>query len=302
MYRVQGRTLHTPRYQPEKSSLLTLIRAAPDGYKPTNPLTVGYDGPDVHNPCYDIPEDGIDVVHIVSNRRRNVAADDNREKMVVPDSPPGSETSTRSLDSDGTIVPGKGWEVVWEKPGTCDGAYRSICGRERTEPCPLLGHHDSQGTLVGNEYSGWLVLDLPDVNEGIIVLRMMTGLAASDNKRTEGWASVNNERRLDDPASSQRLRNGSDPPPEPGTTDTIVRDLSDDLPDDMVFEFAINGQVTTWDKAALLEKKSQPQRMIHLWTLLDDHEWSSKGSVVLAIRLRGCGNRCTVGIPHVYWA
>lgn len=252
---------------------------------------MAYEGPDVHNSCYDVPNGGVDVVPIVSNRRylegvfpatSEAGPDSSADHVVL------QETSkTRELAD--AIVPGEGWEVMWEKPGTCGGQYESICGRQRSDACPLLGYHDSQGTLVGNEYSGWLVFDLPDVSEGIIIIRMIFGLKATDNPRTEGWSSVNNERRTENARS--------------GSPSSDRRDLQDDqIPDDLIFEFAINGKVTSWDKKTLIEKSSRPQKMVDLWTLLDDPDFAAKGKVELAIRLKGCGNRCTVGVPHVYWS
>jgi hypothetical protein len=275
------------------------VRAAPDGYKPANTATMAYDGADVHNSCYDVPEDGVDTVPIVSGRRRLhheessflSSAESHIAMKPSLSLEQSSNASARELDE---IVPGKGWEVIREKPGTCDGQYESICGRERTDPCPLLGYHDSPGALAGNEYAGWLVLDLPDVSDGLILIAMDTGLKASDNPRTEGWSSVNNERRTADAAAGLT---GSAPETEKG-----ARDLGDDLPDDLVFDWAINGAITSWDKATLLEKRSQPLDKVELWTLLDDADFGSKGKVELAIRLRGCGNRCTFGVSHVYWA
>lgn len=32
----------------------------------------------------------------------------------------------------------------------------------------------SRGAIVGNEYSGWLVVNLKDVKEGVIVLKLHT--------------------------------------------------------------------------------------------------------------------------------
>lgn len=276
------------------------MRAAPDGYKPVNNAKMAYEGPDAHNSCYDIPENGVDILSIVSGRRRlghdEISISSSTEshiKINTPQSSPsiGQLSNIRELDE---IVPGKGWEVIREKPGTCDGQYESICGRERSDSCPLLGYHDSPGILVGNEYSGWLVFDIPDVNDGLILVAMNTGLKSSDNPRTEGWSSVNNERRaLDNSFGATESSPGSEPE---------TRDLGDDLPDNLVLDWAINGAITSWDKATLLEKRAQPQDKVELWTILDDASFDQKGKVELAIRLRGCGNRCTLGVSHVYWA
>ena len=37
-----------------------------------------------------------------------------------------------------------------------------------------MGHHDGRGAVIGNEYSGWLVMTLKDLKEGVIILKLHT--------------------------------------------------------------------------------------------------------------------------------
>jgi len=319
---LQGATLHTPRANPEKTSLTALLKPAPNGYVPHNMEKVMYEGPDVHNKCYDIPEGQVDVLAVVSGRRRlesssevpafvpeSTKTDASPLKPTTAHYPETSEfidNSSRQLGKD-DIVSGKGWEVGGEPPGKCDGEYDSICGRNYGSKCPLSGHHDSRGFLVGNEYSGWLVMELPEVKEGIIVLKMFTWLKPEHSTITEGWTSVNNEgRRLG--TRGQRLGANTTstlslhwekdeiPIPEERTRRLL------ELPDTFVFDYAINGKVTSWNKDEFLERRQEVQRVVETWTLLDDASFTSPTNVELAIRMRGCGRECSFGVTHVYWA
>lgn len=140
-----------------------------------------YDGPDGHNQCYDIPEGEVDVLAIITNRRNRRLHPRYHQRIGESRIHNGRRNSAsrrnqrmhRELDGE-DIAPGELWEVVDEKPGDCDGGYYSICGRDRQSSCPAQGSHDSRGALVGNEDSGWVVFDLPDVTDGIILLRFVS--------------------------------------------------------------------------------------------------------------------------------
>ena len=155
--------------------------------------------------------------------------------------------------------------------------------------------------LVGNEYSGWLVLDIPNVEEGLIILRFFSWLPVTSSVRTEGWTSVNNERSLRQGNSSHEvLLDQVDTAAQGERRDAGGRSI-DDLPDTFQFEFSINGKSTKWSKEELKERRGQPQRVVEVVTLLDDPKFP-KGPVELGIRLLGCGRDCPFGIPHLYWA
>jgi hypothetical protein len=374
---MHGATQHTPRRNPTETSLTKYIRpAGMNGYKPQNLQRMQYDGSDVHNACLDPEPGAIDVLAIVSARRRDrqlqsssssswqeeeddevyddmprlfrqlhesrqagVQAQEEQEKRHLAALSSTSPSNTnRNLLRTGTgsrelalvdhdekrIEPGLGWQVEGELPGTCDGAYNSICGREESNTCPLLGHHDGRGQVVGNEYSGWLVFDLPAVEKGLIIMKLFTGNPPTANRVTDGWTSVNNK---DGSATRRRLSNNSSRNETVATTTVMMRKSSSIagssqqqeqrslagkpllaqhiLPDDtFAFDFAINGKITTWNKQEFLEHKKDVQRIVEAFTLLDDPSYIGQPprNVELAIRMRGCGRHCTFGVTHLYWA
>ena len=137
--------------------------------------------------------------------------------------------------------------------------------------------------MTGNEFSGWLVLNIPEIKSGLILVKIDAFYSRDANTITTNWTSVNNERR-----KSRHRQLGY----------TFSRQ-----PDTMVFEYAINGKVTTLPRDDFLERLTQAQlhRVVWVLTLLDDETFTGK-DVELAIRMRGCGRDCTYGITHVYWA
>ena len=299
---MQGRTQYTPRAQPDERSITALIKPAADGYVPRNEKVALYEGPDVHIPAFDVPEGAIDVVAIVENRRRRLEErrqeHDSSSAQSMKVNEPLFNQSTRRLNDE--IVPGKGWQVFDEPQGFCDGTYEAVCGRSTDNECILSGHHDGRGAVIGNEYAGWLVLELKDVKEGIIVAKLHTWHYESENTRTAGWSAVNDERQLRGDASN--LVNAE-------SDETIDRNLmrsyeTPELPDEFQFEYAINGKITTLNKTQFLEEKKQIQRVVETITLLDDRDFSGgeAQNVEVAIRLRGCGRSCVFGLSHIYWA
>lgn len=268
---------------------------------PQNANKVLYDGPDAHNKCYDVQPGEVDVL-LVASARRHLA--EPRESAIAMTEQLEAlkngtwERSSRDLLGQ-AIVPGTGWQHKDEVPGECDGTYNAICGRHAAHTCPLIGHHDSRGVLLGNEYSGWLVMEIPEVNDGIIIIKMHTWHKESENTITEGWTSVNNERRglrsrgLEEEISETDYVDGI---PEPRHLEL------QDLPDTFFFDYAVNGQFTSLDKASFIEKVQKVQRVVEVVTLLDDPSFGRHEKVEVAIRLRGCGRQCTFGVTHLYWS
>ena len=164
----------------------------------------------------------------------------------------------------------------------------------------VLCDHVSRGAVIGNEFSGWLVMNLKDVKEGIIVVKLHTWHYDSENTVTQGWTTVNNERRLRRVEYNDDVLNGDE-----DSERVLMRSYdTPELPDDFVFEYAIDGQITSLSKSDFLEKKQQIQRVVETLTLLDDENFTSeKKDVEVAIRMaRGCNRACTFGVSHIYWA
>lgn len=230
---------------------------------------------------------------------------------------------------------------------------------------------ERRGAIVGNEYSGWLVMTLEDLYDEIIIIKLHTWHNENDNTITKGWTSVNNakrgrhqrRRRLrqshhDDnyhenfnnattttetfdtkhvihssSSSSSAFSYDDDFFYVANETDTNVQEdftkiktkrkkkqerklqgstqgLSDvaNLPDTFQFDFAIDGEITTWNKEEFLSHLKKVQRMVETLTLMDvpknyrGKRTDEPRTVELAIRMRGCGRQCTFGLTHVYWA
>lgn len=183
------------------------------------------------------------------------------------------------------ITPGRGWSLdVWTGYG--DGTYDSFGGTDGE--CPLSGHNDYRGALVGDCLSGWLVWTVPDVKEGHVVIKVEDEYW---NGKTTGWECENNEcgetvTNTTNPSADHERRLKKQPPP--------------DWCDDFQVDIAINGEVSTWNKATWDQRKVSLQRVVDVVTLV--HAPSVQGDVEVGLRLRGCGRQRALKVTHVYWA
>lgn len=324
-------TQYTPRANFHETALNSIVQATPDGYTPQNRKVALYEGPDMHNTCYDTPSDVVDVFAVVSGRRRTrhleEVADYRTEapSQIQPDSfsviAENDENSTtgnlveerqRQLQD---IQPGKGWEVWGEPQGECDGTFNNACGRSKDNDCVLIGHHDGRGAIVGNEFSGWIVMNVPKVTNGLILIKIHTWHVDSESTLTQGWNSVNNEGRRSK-RNIRRLENGQEIPvvEMTNTTNLSSMDFVDferglmrnyetpELPDSFKFEYSINGQITSLGKTEFLQAKKDLARIVEVMTLLDDETWTEPKDVQVAVRLTGCGRGCTFGVSHLYYS
>ena len=302
---MQARSMYTPRANVYETSLTTVVKPAPpDDYVPRNEAVNVYDGPDVHNPCDDLPEGAVDVYAIVSagrGRRRQLAPDRDAQRPLLLNRTLASRAENtsrrRHLEDDDAIIPGRGWQVYDEPAGQCDGEYHSHCKRGKSDSCPMLGHHDARGMILGNEYSGWFVMELPAVQAGIVVLKLVTErLVPELSTRTDGWTTVN------DDAGGRRLPEYFTSPHPRHLKKEEIKPL-DLLPETFQFDFAIDGVITTLNREELKSRIKTPQRVLEMLTVLDDPNFTDAAKTVeVAFRMRGCGRTCIFGISHVYWA
>ena len=285
---LQGATQHTPRVG---LAITDIIKPGPSGV-PVNPEKMMYSGYDVHNMCFDPQGDNaLNIVAIVSGRRRLAELDSlvvledesllqnmplplakaqsarlnarqNHERELLERHRRQQQTSLGSLET------GAGWQVVGESPGQCDGAYTSICGRAASSACPLLGQHDSQGQVRGDASAGWLVLNLENVTQGLIMLGV------------DLQASTSSQRNL-------------------GKEDDRVAHL----PASFVLDVSIDGKFSTWNKEDFLQQyRPEVQWRFDALILLDEESFVPKSSAVeVGVRLRECST-CTLGITHAFWA
>ena len=144
----QGATQYTPRANPEKTSITSILKPTVDGFVPANERIEAFEGPDPPNPCMQIPEGEVDVYGIVAGRRRmseddefQIRSTEIRHRLEAHQVSRALQAQNTSLESD--ISPGKGWEVFDEPSGYCDGTYNTICGRDTDYMCVLQGRQAS---------------------------------------------------------------------------------------------------------------------------------------------------------------
>uniref|UniRef100_A0A7S4J0A1 Uncharacterized protein n=1 Tax=Odontella aurita TaxID=265563 RepID=A0A7S4J0A1_9STRA len=99
------------------------------------------------------------------------------------------------------IVPGRGWQLDKEVLQTfCDGSYMSECGRNTVggawSNCRLYGHNDGRPGMIGDGLSGWLVMNVPKVKEGLILLRIEHWISIESDEMTVDW-TVENDGKTD---------------------------------------------------------------------------------------------------------
>ncbi|CAB9502397.1 expressed unknown protein [Seminavis robusta] len=309
---MNGRTHYTPRADFNETGINNIVKPTADGYVPKNEKKALYEGLDAHNECYDIPSGEVDVLSIVSGRRRmtedvpfNVSSSAVRVKPPAQTADTTTNTGVeqpslrvqqhRELDE---IKPGKGWELAEEPQGYCDGTYDAVCARWTHNDCVLSGHHDSRGILLGNGYSGWLVMNVK-VKEGIIILKFHSWAKKEWVTIAKDWTSENNERRA--------LKTAANATSTEVTQERFLGkgDPIDGFPDSFRLEYAVNGKVTSMTKDELKEKyRKQPQRVVELLVLMDDPSMAGdkEVDVEIAIRLKDCGTDCVIGVSHIYWA
>lgn len=266
-----------------------------------------YDGPDVHNTCFDVPEGEVDVWAVASNRRHRSLSG----KTVKPvenlthDTTSSdawqsySSRTTRSLGEE-ALVQGSGWQHVGEYPGDCDGRYDTFCGRHSSNSCPLIGHHDSRGMLVGDELSGRIVFEIPEVKEGLIIFKVITWLTPptdeADGKTGRMLTATNASLSWDDIMNNDYEDNHLD------ASRRMRRLTLDKFPDTFAFDYSVDGKETTLNKSELAEQIKSMQRVVELLVVLDDPNFGHKENVQVSFQMRGCGKQCVFAFTHAYWA
>ena len=245
---------------------------------------------DVDNPSLHVPVGAVDAASIAGYRQM-------RQLVTVSN----DEKEGRLLTN---ITPGSLWYASGYN-GYCDGTFKSdTCHREVGNDCLLSGHNDGRSGILGDEYSGWLVMTLKDVKEGIIVVKFHVWknilIYNSNNPRTVGMDKGDGRYlRTNEVENEQPLNYESDL--SFGQERQLKIAPDDAIPETFLFDFAINGKVTTWNKEQFLEKRKQLQRVVELFSLMDDENWKG-GDVEVAIRVRGVKRVQQLDLTHVYWA
>jgi len=216
----------TPRRNPSESSLISILKPAPNGYLPYQSIASEFAGINVLPLIQRVPDGQVDVhaIAIASTAPAphldySLADDEERRKLAkatheavrfrlqrarelherrrrdLKEAERLSSSQTlrgRNLDGEDAIVPGRGWVGNTASVHFCDGSYASECGRNMGIDCLIGGHNDGRGSISGDSLSGWLVFNLPKVKEGLILLRIeWWNGGPQGNSLTSHWTEVN---------------------------------------------------------------------------------------------------------------
>lgn len=291
---------------PRQTAIRNIMKPAYDGYVPLPQENV-YNPPDVFNPALHVPEGEFDYLAVVENGLEY-------PELVVFDNsplPPNKIERNNKLIPIGIdgVKPGIGWSVDSNaNPDECDGSFDGFCNRGADQDCLLYGHNDRRSGMQFDSYSGWGVFTVPNVKLGVIIVRLEWWHGAS-NTRTEGWESENNgdetySRRLTVANSTgvKSTRRLGEPEHE---LNQMVRQLKGtELCNDLKFDFAVNGKITTYNKEEFMDKLQIFQRVVQVQTILNDDSVTNgePHDIEIALRLRDCKRGNMFKLSHIYWA
>lgn len=314
-----------PRYNPAANSIRSILKegVVVEGLEPNM-----YDPPDIRNPRFDAPDGHIDVLNIIEN---GIEYSPNRARQEAIDGT--RRPSRRSLEErkpvTSGLLPGKGWYVrTMSAPDNCDGSWNSFCGRSASSDCLLSGHNDDRGGILFDSLSGWLIVNLK-LKHGLVYIRVQDWSELHDrtsvlssriclfltpcNLFSRSFSLVGPEKNL--ATEGWKCENGATDCPEAtggegnrrARTKQHDRQLKGGNPnkcDAYTFEFAIDGKITVYDKDAWKKNTIQPQRVVTLWVLLDDPDYTGgeEKDVEVAMRMTGCARDTTWSLTHIYYA
>ena len=282
----QARTEFTPRANPEETSLRSIMKpAGPDQTVPQPKLNI-YDAPDVYNPVLGVPEGEVDYLAIIENGEDFLSFQAPASPLPTGTTESSNRLIELTVDDNGEdIVPGLGWGVnTKSSPHLCNGTYDSFCGRSDDQECLLYAHNDYRGGVTFDSLSGWGIFTLKNLKEGMIFVKMDSWRKEKDNPVTEGWTTENNG----------RLRRGLKKDQEPAK-----------FCPDFKLEFAFGDTIIRLNSDEILgERHSLAQRVVQIWTVLNDREFTEGETVdiELGIRIRGCAHEHVFWVTHIYWA
>ena len=242
--------------------------------EPDRPL---YDPPEQFLPELHPPPGAIDVLNIIE-------AGIEFKSTLNPDYAT-SYYKKPSFSKPSKIPYGKGINLVTQSGDEyCDGSADSFCMKGPKDSCLLAGTNDGRNGLMFDGFSGWTVLNIPDLRHGYIALKFETYHPRNANIQTTDWTSENNRTTL----RGRSLKSSS----------------ALDYCDEFKFDFAIDETVTSWTKDEFLERLHQVQRVVETVTILKDPNYTGgeEKETEVAFRISGCGRQRTFLLTHVYWA
>jgi len=308
---LKGMSEFTPINRGYHNSISKHTKTAPNGYKPHVTSEALYEGVDILPPFWKVPEGHVDVhaIAIASTYAApeldNVWVDDNGDddteeaessrRMLrkaatellavnnVSESTEGDGAGDKRYLKGDEVVPGQGWMISAtaseEVTGYCDGSPMcSDCKRSINRDCLLSGQNDGRSQVSGDGLSGWLVVNVPDVKEGLIFARLEWWHARRISQ-TDGWTEVNN-----------------------GIGGRLLGKV-EAWPDDLFFDIAVNGKIVkTYNYEEMMAKTGEIAYNESFYPLVDDK--SVTGDVELGLRMRSEKDPRMAGmaVTHIYWA
>ncbi|CAJ1946558.1 unnamed protein product [Cylindrotheca closterium] len=268
----QARTEYTPRHNPKETHIRSLMSGADKVMLPKH-IDNAYSPPDIFNPDLHPPKGAIDVLNIVEAGPVPFAS------ILNPDYVTG-HYERPDITSTFSDEPGLGIRLDTVSGDVyCDGTIDSFCNRGINNNCLLYGHNDGRNGLDFDAYSGWVLFNIPNIEHGYIVIKMESWHFPEEGS-PNAWTSINNKER---------------------------RELKrEPLPfcDDFVFEYMINGKVTSvpYEELKPLMEKGHIARVVETLTLMNDPKFKSDKEVEAGIRILGCGHDKVWRLTHVYWS
>lgn len=192
-HKLSGRTEFTPRSNPSKTSIRSLLQI--DHVSVTKSELL-YEGEDVVNPIAEIPRGEVDALEIfdLHGKRRLSQRLLRSENRTIIGTASTDALQHRRTDA---ISPGEGWRLLHSYGDGCDGSLSSTntCGRLSSSNCLLEGHQGSRGGIWGNETTGWLVLDGIKPENGFVALNLEFG--RREQTRREWYESLPDSFKLE---------------------------------------------------------------------------------------------------------
>lgn len=179
-----------------ENSVHAHMKVASNGWVPRSEAEEMYQGVNLLPLSWKIPDTEVDLhaIAIASTYKKplfdnewydqvddDVIDEDAENSRRLQMHMPSHQMLRRNMKSD-EVVPGLGWGIEAEGgsevTGYCDGSSNSFnCHRGKNSPCLLSGHNDSRNTISGDGLSGWFIVQLPRVKEGLIFAKMEVSLS-----------------------------------------------------------------------------------------------------------------------------
>lgn len=300
----KGMAQFTPINRGYHNSISKHIKHAPNGYVPKVEEEKLYDGADILPLEWKIPKGHVDVHAItiastyspseldqswvtdeddeedaeISRRNLRVAA---MENLSITEETSAANYFSRGLGLD-DVKQGQGWIIEQGGiVGYCDGSPMSQdCKRSNKEKCLLSGHNDAHNTIAGNALSGWLVVNIPNVQRGLIFAKLQWWDPRNIAK-TKDWTEINNG------IDGYRRKLGG---------------KVTDWPEDIEIDIAVNNKIVkSYDYETFKTFTKEFAYNEAYYPLIDDE--TITGDIELGIRMKSTINpqHASFGVTHIYW-